>query len=113
MKKYLAVFVASIEAYDKMKEEMKSKTPEESKKGMDEWMVWMEQHKSDIVDSGAPVGAAKRVEQGGKITDLRNTIGGYMIVQSESHDAAAKIFADSPHFGVSGSGVEVMEIMQM
>jgi len=113
MKKFLAVFVASVEAYDKMKEEMKNKSPEERQKGMEEWNAWMERHKDKIVDPGAPVGSAKRVIEGGNVTDIRNEIGGYMIIQAESADVAASIFNDSPHFGVQGGGVEVMEIVQM
>lgn len=113
MKKYLAVFVAPIEAYDKMKESMKNQSPEERQKGMEDWKQWMMRHKSNIADYGAPVGAAKRVSEDGNISDVRNTTGGYMIIQAESHDEAASIFKDSPHFGVSGGGVEVMEMMDM
>lgn len=113
MKKYLAVFVAPTEAYDKMKEEMKSKTPEEQKQEMKAWTEWMERHKDNIVDPGGGVGSAKRVAEGGAITDTRNEIGGYMVIQAESADAAASVFKDSPHFGVIGGGIEVMEIMEM
>lgn len=112
MKKFLAVFVAPIEAYDKMKEEMKNTTPEERKAEMERWTKWMEAHKENIADPGGGVGSAKRVTEDG-ITDVRNEIGGYMIIQAESAEAAAKIFDDSPHFGVEGSGIEVMEIMEM
>ncbi len=113
MKKYLAVFVAPIEAYDKMKEEMQSKSSEQKQQEMETWMQWMQAHKESIVDNGGGVGSAKRVTGGGEVTDVRNEIGGYMIVQAESAEGAAGIFKDSPHFGVTGGGVEVMEIMQM
>lgn len=111
MKKYLAVFVAPIEAYDKMKAANATKSPEEKKAEMDKWMQWMEKHKADFVDVGGGVGAAKRVTKEG-ITDVRNEIGGYMIVQAESLEAAAKVFVDSPE-DMEGARVEVMEIMQM
>lgn len=113
MKKFLAVFVAPIASYDKMKAEMATKSPEELKKGMDGWMAWMERHKAEIIDPGAPVGSAKRVTEGGNIEDTRNEIGGYMLIQANSADEAAAIFKDSPHFGFSDGAVEVMEIMQM
>lgn len=111
MKKYLAVFVAPIESYDKMKAESASKTPEQKKAEMDKWMAWMEKHKADFADMGGGVGAAKRVTKDG-ITDVRNEIGGYMIVQAESLEAAAKVFLDSPE-DMEGARIEVMEIMQM
>ena len=113
MKKFLAVFVAPIEAYDKMKEEMKNQSPEEGQNKMQEWKDWMDRHKDSIVDPGAPVGSAKRITEGGTVEDVRNTIGGYMIVQAESADEAAKMYEDSPHFGVSEGAVEIMEMMQM
>jgi hypothetical protein len=40
-------------------------------------------------------------------------IGGYSIVQAESHEAAAALFANSPHLTMPGATVEVMEIMPM
>ena len=113
MKKYIALFVAPIEAYDKMKEEMKNKTDEEKQSEMKAWGERMEKHKDHIADNGGGVGSAKHVAQDGMVTDMRNEIGGYMIIQAESADEAAGIFRDSPHFGVVGGGVDVMEIMQM
>lgn len=111
MKKYLAVFVAPIEAYDKMKVANATKTPEQRKADMDKWMAWMEKHKADFADPGGGVGAAKRVTKEG-ITDVRNEIGGYMIVQAESLEAAAKVFVDSPE-DMPEARIEVMEIMSM
>ena len=113
MKKYLAVFVAPIEAYDKMKAEMANKSAEQRKQEMEAWEMWMEQHKANIADYGGGVGGAKRVSDDGTISDARNEIGGYMIIQADSADEAARIFTDSPHFSVKGGGVDVMEIMRM
>lgn len=113
MKKYLAVFVAPLEAYDRMKAEAGTKSPEDRTKEMEAWMSWMGRHGAHIVDNGGGVGSAKRVSEGGVVTDTRNEIGGYMIIQAENADAAAGIFKDSPHFGVGDGAVEVMEIMQM
>ena len=113
MKKYLSLFVAPIEAYDKMKEAMKDKTPEEQGKEMEAWKQWMEQHKADIVDTGAPVGKAVRVTGDGTVSETRNTIGGYMIIQAENAEAAAAIYKDSPHFGMEEGAIELMEIVEM
>ena len=112
MKKYLAVFVAPVESYDKMKAEMKTKGPEEQKAQMAAWERWMTAHKANLVDPGAPVGSAKRVTPE-SVTDTHNTIGGYMMVQAEDFDQATEIFKDVPHFGVEGAAIEVMEIMPM
>src|SRR3954453_15892648 len=65
-----------------------------------------------FLDSGAPVGKTKQTTKGG-VADIKNDIGGYSIVQAESHDAAATLFANSPHLTMPGATVEVMEIMPM
>ncbi len=44
---------------------------------------------------------------------MKNQVGGYTIVQANSHDEAAKIFADSAHFILPGTWIEVMEVMDM
>lgn len=110
MKKFFVVYKATPEEFQKM---MANSTPEEQKAGMEEWKKWMDAHKANLVDSGAPLGKTKEVSKGGTVKDIKNDIGGYSIVQAESHDAAAKIFADSPHFSMMGGTVEVMEIAEM
>jgi hypothetical protein len=113
MKKFFVLYVAPIAAMDKM---MQESTPEQRKAGMDEWMQWwMQWAKAKgeaIVDMGAPLGKNKRVTAEG-ISDVRNEVGGYSIVQAASHDEAAAMFSDSPHFQIPGAYVEIMEIGQM
>jgi hypothetical protein len=96
-----------------MADMMKNSTPEQQKKGMDMWRKWMGDHKTALVDGGAPVGKTKRVDTKGA-SDVKNDIGGYSIVQAESADAATKIFGkDMPHLMMPGAWIEVSEIMQM
>ena len=109
MKKFIALYMVTPAAMDEM---MKNSTPEERKKGMDEWMAWAEQHKEDLVELGTPLGKNKRVTQEG-VSDERNEVGGYSIAQAESHEAATKIFEDCPHFKMPGAYIEVMECMTM
>ena len=64
---------------------------------MDAWMKWMNANKASFVDGGAPLGKTKRVDAKG-VSDIRNDVGGYSIVQAASADAAAKLFGkDQPH----------------
>jgi hypothetical protein len=92
---------------------MRDFTPEQQQKGMQAWMAWMNANKSSLVDGGAPVGKTKRVDANGA-SDTRNEIGGYSIVQAESHDAATKIFGkDQPHLQMPGAWIEIVEIMQL
>ncbi len=108
MKKFLALYMAPVTVMD----EWNKMTKEDQKKGMDEWMEWAKAHKSDLVELGNPVGKNKRVTKEG-VSDRRNEVGGYSIVQADSHEEAAKIFADNPHLKTPGTYVEVLEIKSM
>ena len=108
MKKFMALYMASGAEFEKM---MKSSTPEQQKKGMDAWMKWMNHHKKSIVEGGAPLGKTKRVDAKG-VSNTKNDVGGYSIVEAESHDAAAKLFdKEHPHLHMPGAWVEIIEIM--
>jgi hypothetical protein len=110
MKKYFALFMIPAAAVDEWKKNTK---PQEMKaaeqKMMGEWEKWMKAHHEDLVDEGAPLGKTKRVSSD-RISDVRNDLNWYSIVEAESHDAAAKLFKDNPHLQIPGSSIEVMEI---
>lgn len=111
MKRFLAVYTgsaASIAAWHKQDADTR-RTLEA--KGMKAWTEWGTQHASAIVDHGSPLGKTKRVSADG-IKDTQNNIAAYVIVQAESHEAAAKLFHNHPHFSIfPGDGVEIMELM--
>ena len=111
MKKFMVLYMASSTEFEKA---MKNSTPEQQKKGMDAWMKWMEKHKKSIVDGGAPLGKTKRVDTKGA-SNTKNGVGGYSVVQAQSHDAAAKMFGkDHPHLQMMpGAWIEIVEIMAM
>jgi hypothetical protein len=71
---------------------------------MEAWMKWMNDNKASILEGGAPLGKTKRADATG-VSDTKNNIGGYSIVQAETHDAAAKLFGkDHPHFKCRAHG---------
>jgi YCII-related domain len=110
VKKFMVLYMASGAEFERM---MKNSTPEQQKKGMDAWMKWMNANKASIVEDGAPLGKTKRVDTNGA-SNTKNEIGGYSIVQAESHDAAAKLFGkDHPHLQMPGAWIEIVEIMPM
>jgi hypothetical protein len=110
MKKFLVLYMASEAEFERM---MKNSTPEQQKKGIDAWMKWMNVNKTSIVEGGAPLGKTKRVDSSGT-SNTKNGIGGYSIVQAESHDAATKIFGkDHPHLQMPGAWIEIVEIMPL
>ena len=91
MKKFLVLYMAPIAEFEKA---MKNATPEQMKSGMDGWMTWMNANKASLVDGGAPLGKTKRVDAKGA-TDAKNDVGGYSIVQADTHEAAADCSARS------------------
>jgi hypothetical protein len=110
VKKFMVLYMASGAEFEKM---MKDSTPEQQKKGMDAWMKWMNANKTSIVEGGAPLGKTKRIDSNGA-SNTKNEVGGYSVVQAESHDAAAKIFGkDHPHLQMPGAWIEIVEIMPM
>jgi hypothetical protein len=110
MKKFMVLYMASGADFERM---MKNSTPEQQKKGMEAWMKWINANKASIVEGGAPLGKTKRVDSSGA-SNTKNEIGGYSVVQAESHDAAAKIFdKDHPHLQMPGAWIEIVEIMPL
>ncbi len=108
MKKFLVVYMADRAAFEKM---MREATPEMQRAGMDAWMKWMGAHQAALIDGGAPLGPTKRVTGAG-VSDVRNDMGGYSIVQAETHEAATQMFGkDFPHLQMPGAWIEVVEIM--
>ena len=77
-------------------------------KGMQAWGEWMARNADRIVEAGGPLGKTKKVSAAG-IADSSNNLGGYVVVEAEDHDAAARLFESHPHFSIfPGDGVEVM-----
>jgi hypothetical protein len=81
------------------------------RQGMAGWQAWAEKHQGDIVDLGGPLGKTKKVSQHG-VQDLSNHMGAFTVVRAESHEAAAKLFENHPHFAIfPGDGVEIMPVL--
>lgn len=79
---------------------------------MKDWESWMTRHKESFLEEGQPLGSTKRVTSG-KISDVRNDLTWYGIVQAESHEATDKLFSDNPHLQIPQAYIEVMEITDM
>lgn len=111
MKKFLAVYTGTPYGrarWDTLSEDERNKR---TKTGMDAWMAWVEEHKAATIDQGGPLGKTKRTNSDG-VSDIKNAMAGYTVVQAESHEAAAKMFEGHPHFTIfPGDSVEIMEIL--
>ena len=111
MKNFLAVFLGSPAGMDAWKAMDEEQRKQKEAAGKQAWHAWAETNAKAIVDVGGPLGKTKRISSQG-IADVRNEMGAYVVVQAESHEAAAKLFENHPHFTIfPGDSVEVMECL--
>jgi hypothetical protein len=113
MKKFLAIYVGTESSAKSA--EWKTMDQAARKKlqawGIKAWGDWMTAHAAAIVETGAPLGRTKRMAAHG-MSDTKNALTGYIVVQAESHDAATKLFEHHPHFTIfPGESVEIMECL--
>lgn len=109
MKKFLAIYIGTADAFKKWNDLSESERKQREQAGMKAWGDWMTQHQQAIVVEGGPLGKTKRIGSAG-VSDIKNNMTGYVVVEAESHEAAARMFENHPHFAIfPGDSVEVME----
>jgi hypothetical protein len=110
---YLAIFLGSKtssrrKAWDALPEQERRAKEQQ---GIAGWKAWAEKHQSSIATMGGPLGKTKKVTEHG-IEDAGNALGAFTVVRASSHEAAAKLFENHPHFTVfPGDAIEVMPVL--
>lgn len=113
MKKYLAVYTGTPTKREEWDRLDPAERKAREKAGMEAWKKWAEANGRAIKDPGSPLGKTKRVSASGA-SDTRNNLAAYTVVEAESHDAAARLFLNHPHFTIfPGDAVEIMECLPM
>lgn len=113
MKTFLAVYLGADSSpnhveWTKLDEATRQKRVDE---GMKAWHAWGDAHKAAIVVNGGPLGKTKHVSRRGTAA-VKNNMTGYTVVQAETHEAAARMFENHPHFSIfPGDSVEIMEVL--
>ena len=115
MKNFLAIYIGTASALERAQwnqlDEQKRKAREAE--GMRAWMEWGVRNAAVIVDPGGPLGKTIRASPDG-IESIKNVMTGYVVVRAESHEAAARLFENHPHFSIfPGDSVEIMECLPM
>ncbi len=76
--------------------------------------AWQAKFKDNLVDMGGKLGAGKLVTADdvpdGPFVEVKELVGGYMIVAAGTLDEAAEVARECPGLVSPGSGVEVIEI---
>src|SRR5690606_2112443 len=90
MKKFIAFYMGSADAMEKAAATSRN-DPERDRRGMKAWGEWMQANEAAILDMGGPLGKTMRVSLDG-FAAHRNDLTGYVILEAESHEAAARLF---------------------
>jgi hypothetical protein len=111
MKTFLAIYLGSAASraraqWDRLDE---NERKQRQAAGFKAWKDWAGRFSTAIVEGGGPLGKTKRISPQG-IADTRNDMAAYVIVRAESHEAAARMFENHPHFSLfPGDAVEILE----
>jgi hypothetical protein len=109
MKRFLVTYLAPASVITEWKKTDPDKRQAAEEKMRAEWKQWMNDHANMFADIGAGVGKTKLVTGHG-ISDTKNDIMLYSVVEAESHEAAAKSFEGHPHLQIPQSSIEIMEV---
>jgi hypothetical protein len=108
MPRFLAVYTMKHEDFDAFRRLPKAEQDAIDAKGVPQWMAWEERNAAVILDRGGMVGKTTRVNKDG-IAEASNALCGYLVVEAENAEAAARLFLDHPHITVfPGDGVDIM-----
>lgn len=104
--KFLVLYKTPTSVLDKWMETDPEVRKEMESKMSKEWDAWRAQHADQLKEtSGA--GKVKLVTNAG-ISDSRNDIMMFSIVEADSHEAAAKLFENHSHLQIPEATIEVM-----
>lgn len=112
-KKYLAIYLGSPEAMAAWDDKNEKQQAEMQNEGIKAWAGWAQKNSKLIKDIGNPLGDTIKVNPKG-ISATSNQMTAYTIVEAESHEEAAKLFQNHPHFTIfPGDSIEVMECLDL
>jgi hypothetical protein len=76
-----------------------------------DWAAWCEQHAAMIVSTQVAGKTKQVINQ--HVSDIRNDIVVFAVMQGESHDQVAQILSAHPHLQIPNSSIDVMEAKSM
>jgi hypothetical protein len=80
------------------------------------YKAWMEKFKADILDMGDKLKSDGRVVSASGVADgpfveVKEIVGGYMIVSAESYDRAVEVVRACPAVQAPGAALEIREMV--
>ncbi|MFC3325207.1 hypothetical protein [Mesorhizobium cantuariense] len=111
MPRFLAVYTMKPEDLTRFRSLPKPEQNAIDAIGLRQWADWEERQAAFLADRGGMVGKTTRVTRDG-ITDGVNPFCGYIVVEADTIDAAARQFENHPHFTVfPADGVDIMPLL--
>lgn len=94
--------------------DLEKPSPAQMQAMYEQFGAWQAKFKDNIVDMGGRLGGGRLVtdesQADGPFVEIKELIGGYMIVSAETLDAAVAVAEGCPGLVRPGSGVDVIEI---
>lgn len=112
MKSFLAIFTCAENS--KNHQAWMQLDPQTQKERMQKGMMakqeWATKYQDQIIFEGGPLSDnTKKVDTQG-VYDRPSLMGAFVVVKASSHEEAAKMFLDHPHFAIfPGDAVEILE----
>jgi hypothetical protein len=111
MPRFLAVYTIQPEDVAQFRSLPKPEQDAIDASGLKQWAAWKERNAASILDQGGMVGKTLRVTRDG-FAGAVNQFCGYLVVEAETIEAAARLFEDHPHITVfPGDGVDIMPFL--
>lgn len=105
---FLAVYTMQPEDLARFRALPKAEQDAVDAEGVPKWHEWEARNAASLVKRGGMVGKTMRVSRDG-IAPATNSICGYLIVQADDIEAAARLFDDHPHIRVfPGDAIDIM-----
>ncbi|CAN7578084.1 hypothetical protein [Devosia sp. LjRoot3] len=111
MPRFLAVYTMQPEDLARFRAMPKADQDAVDDIGLKQWAKWEKKNAASFPDHGGMVGKTLRVTKNGA-APATNPFCGYIVVEAETIEAAAKLFENHPHFSVfPGDGVDIMPFL--
>ncbi|MCR6635689.1 hypothetical protein [Devosia sp.] len=111
MPRFLAVYTMQPEDLARFRAMPKADQDAVDDIGLKKWAKWEKKNAASFPDHGGMVGKTLRVTKNGA-APATNSFCGYIVVEAETIEAAAKLFENHPHFSVfPGDGVDIMPFL--
>ena len=111
MPHFLAVYTMTPESLARFRALPQDEQDAVDAAGLPAWQAWEAAHAQALPDRGGMVGKTMRVTRDG-VAPASNDCCGYVVVEADSIEAAARLFEGHPHFTIfPGDGVDIMPFL--